>query len=146
MPRQFAICTISALLIETNGPHNIINQPWCWQIVLGFLGTGMIAVISNMVGYAIMGRLGPITWQVVGHVKTILIFVIGLILFPTVQESDSQRSKKIYGLVIAMGGVVLYTAFEMQAKGKQGKASELEAIIDREREIAREIGLEKHGT
>jgi solute carrier family 35 protein E3 len=131
MPRQFVICTIAALLVETSGPHNIIAQPWCLPIVIGFLATGMIAVVSNMVGYAIMGRLGPVTWQVVGHVKTMLIFVIGLILFPTRQESPSQRLKKIIGLVVAMGGVVLYTAFEMQAKAKEGKPSELQAMLEK---------------
>jgi solute carrier family 35 protein E3 len=128
MPRQFVICLLSALFVETSGSHNILQQNWEWRIVAGFLGTGLLAVAGNIIGYAIMGRLGPITWQVVGHVKTMLIFVIGLIMFPTSGESAEQRTKKIGGLVVAMGGVILYTVFEMQAKAEEAKKPDNQRI------------------
>jgi hypothetical protein len=63
-----------------------------------------------------------------------LIFVLGLILFPTLEESASQRTKKIGGLVVAMGGVVLYTVFEMQAKAEEAKKSEMQTILKKEEE------------
>jgi solute carrier family 35 protein E3 len=129
MPKQFVICLASALCVETSGTRNVFQQDWGLRIVLGFLGTGLLAVAGNIVGYAIMGKLGPITWQVVGHVKTMLIFVIGLIMFPTLEESPAQRTKKIAGLVIAMGGVVLYTLFEMKEKELEAKKSDLQKML-----------------
>jgi solute carrier family 35 protein E3 len=124
MPRQFVICVISAVFVETSGAHDIRRQNWQFRIYAGFLATGLLAVAANIIGYAIMGRLGPITWQVVGHVKSILIFVIGLAMFPTREESSEQRVKKIGGLVVAMAGVILYTVFEMQAKAAEAKKAE----------------------
>jgi solute carrier family 35 protein E3 len=132
MPRQFVICLISALFVETSGTRDIRQQNWEFRIFAGFLGTGLLAVAGNIIGYAIMGRLGPITWQVVGHVKTMLIFVIGLIMFPTREESGEQRMKKIGGLAVAMGGVVLYTVFEMQAKAAEAKRAENQRILPHE--------------
>jgi solute carrier family 35 protein E3 len=132
MPRQFVVCFISALFVETSGSHNILRQDWALRIVAGFIGTGLLAVVGNIVGYAIMGKLGPITWQVVGHVKTMLIFVLGLILFPTLEETAAQRTKKIVGLVIAMGGVVLYTVFEMQAKAQEARKAKAQTILPKE--------------
>jgi solute carrier family 35 protein E3 len=129
MPRQFMICLISALFVETSGTHDIRQQDWQFRIFAGFLGTGLLAVAGNIIGYSIMGKLGPITWQVVGHVKTMLIFVIGLIMFPTQEESAEQRTKKIGGLVAAMGGVILYTVFEMQAKAEEAKKAENRRIL-----------------
>jgi solute carrier family 35 protein E3 len=129
MPRQFVICVISAIFVETSGERDIRTQNWEGRIFAGFLGTGLLAVVGNIVGYAIMGRLGPITWQVVGHVKTILIFVLGLIMFPTREESSEQRGRKIGGLAIAMIGVILYTVFEMQAKAAEAQKSDMQHML-----------------
>jgi hypothetical protein len=98
MPRQFVICLISALFVETSGAHDIRKQNWKFRIFAGFLGKGLLAVVGNIVGYAIMGNLGPSIWQVVGHVKTILIFVIRLTMFPTRLCGAHRRNGWCYSL------------------------------------------------
>jgi solute carrier family 35 protein E3 len=95
--------------------------------VAGFIGPGLLAVVGNIVGYAIMGKLGPITWQVVGHVKMMLIMVLGLILFPSWQNRLARGRKR--SLVITMRGVVLYTVFEVRAKAEEAKKSEMQTIL-----------------
>jgi solute carrier family 35 protein E3 len=88
------------------------------------LSTGMFAVMGNVIGFSLIGRAGPVTFQVVGHVKTILIFIFGLLMFPEKEESSSQFTKKISGLVVSMAGVVLYTIFEVRAKEQEKKIPE----------------------
>lgn len=116
---QFVICIIAAFAIETHGDASIQNHSFeRIELVLIFL-TGLFAVAGNVVAFSLIGKAGPVTFQVVGHVKTMLIFISGLIMFPEQAESNEQFSKKVFGLFISMGGVILYTIFEIQNKKPQ---------------------------
>jgi solute carrier family 35 protein E3 len=113
---QFAICLAAGLGIETRGENNIFGQDFhIIQIVLVLL-SGLFAVIGNVVAFSLIGRAGPVTFQVVGHVKTMLIFVCGLVIFPERGETGDQLHKKIGGLIISMTGVILYTIFELHIR------------------------------
>jgi solute carrier family 35 protein E3 len=80
--------------------------------------------MGNVIAFSLIGKAGPVTFQVVGHVKTMLIFIFGLLLFPEKEESHSQFVKKITGLVVSMVGVILYTVFEIRAKEQEKKLPE----------------------
>jgi solute carrier family 35 protein E3 len=121
---QFVICFASGLVIETHGAGNILAQDYPLIMVVLALSTGLFAVMGNVIGFSLIGRAGPVTFQVVGHVKTMLIFILGLLLFPEKEESHSQFVKKIAGLVVSMVGVVLYTVFEIRAKEREKKVQE----------------------
>lgn len=110
---EFLFGLIASLFIEFFGESGIIHhQFYPKELALIFL-SGINAICVNMSTYVLIGRAGPITYQVVGHVKTILIFIVGLFIFPPTHESNSQFLKKIIGLVISMVGVILYTYFKM---------------------------------
>jgi solute carrier family 35 protein E3 len=113
---QFVICVVAGLGIETRGENNIFGQDFHMMQIVLVLSSGMFAVIGNVVAFSLIGRAGPVTFQVVGHVKTMLIFVCGLVMFPEQGETKEQLFKKIVGLVISMTGVILYTVFEIQIK------------------------------
>jgi solute carrier family 35 protein E3 len=129
---QFVICFVAALLAETHGSKSIlIHQFQTIEIGLILL-TGLFAAYGNVIGFIMIGQTGPVTFQVIGHVKTILIFVFGLIMFPPkVAESPEQHRKKLTGLSISMIGVFLYTYFELRLKEQ---AKQREAARDNEKE------------
>jgi solute carrier family 35 protein E3 len=122
---QFVICFVAALVIETHGTMSITAQQFYPEKVAMILVTGMLAVIANVIGFSLIGRAGPITFQVVGHVKTMMIFVNGLVLFSEREETTAQLFKKIVGLAVSMSGVVLYTVFEIHTK----KTEEIERLL-----------------
>ena len=117
--QRFVIALVSATVIETNGEHNILEHKFEPEEVLMILFTGCLAVMGNTVGFSLIGKAGPITFQVVGHVKTMTIFIFGLMLFPPVEEPREKKIKKIFGLCVSMVGVILYTIFEIKNKEKQ---------------------------
>lgn len=117
LPR-FLIALNAALVIETRGANNILDHNFQTRELMMILFTGCLAVMGNTVGFSLIGKAGPVTFQVVGHVKTITIFVFGLLLFPPVQEPTDKKIKKIFGLVVSMIGVIMYTYFEIQNKKK----------------------------
>ena len=98
---------------------NILNHKFQRVEVGLILFTGCLAVMGNSVGFSLIGRAGPVTFQVVGHVKTMSIFIFGLMMFPPVMEPREKKIKKIIGLIISMSGVILYTIFEIKNKKKE---------------------------
>lgn len=122
---QFAICFLAAIFMETSGvDHNIFEQKYKTATVIMIISTGLLAVAGNIIGFSLIGKAGPLTFQVVGHVKTMLIFIVGLILFkPEQSETKDQKIKKIMGLLVSMCGVIMYTMFEMKSKNDEQKES-----------------------
>lgn len=123
---QFVLGMIAGVLLETSGTkNNIFEQEFSTTQVVLIIVSGLCAVLGNVIAFSLIGRAGPVTFQVVGHVKTMLIFIFGLIMFQATNETPEQMRKKILGLCISMTGVILYTIFEMQAKaGEPAKPAE----------------------
>jgi solute carrier family 35 protein E3 len=114
---QFVITVVSACLLETHGPNSLIAHSFARIELVVVILSGFVSVSVNVCGFGLIGKTSPVTYQVVGHCKTILIFVFGLILFPADEgETRGQFVRKIIGLVISMAGVIAYTVLEMRAK------------------------------
>lgn len=117
---QFVVCFTCALLTETFGTKSILNHKIQRTELLLILSTGLYAVYGNLVGFIILGKIGPVTFQVIGHIKTLLVFISGLILFPPSKtETPQQKKRKIIGMVISMIGAILYSYFEIKIKQKE---------------------------
>ena len=132
--------SIASLCFEVFGPKGIIHHSFSFLEVLLALSTGIIAIFANILSFVLLGKGGPITYQVIGHVKTMLIFTVGLIVFPATEESSEQFRNKIFGLVIAMLGVIMYSYFEI--KNKQREQEKL--LQNKKEEEDLEIPLEDH--
>jgi solute carrier family 35 protein E3 len=110
---------LSALLLETHGPNSVFEHDFEKAEFVIVLLTGLVSVSVNVCAFGLIGKTSAVTYQVVGHCKTILIFVFGLLMFPAREgETAAQFWKKIIGLIISMSGMVLYTYFERKEKAK----------------------------
>ena len=130
---QFIIALFAACSLETHGINSIFDHPFQnYEIVL-ILISGFIAVSVNVCSFGLIGRTSAVTYQVVGHVKTILIFIFGLIMFPPNKlETHAQFFKKITGLFISMIGIISYTIIQLQDKSL--KMQSLETQNDSQQE------------
>ncbi|XP_038971957.1 UDP-rhamnose/UDP-galactose transporter 1 [Phoenix dactylifera] len=76
----------------------------------------VLAVFCNMSQYLCIGRFSATSFQVLGHMKTVCVLMLGWLLF------DSQLTlKNIMGMVIAIVGMVVYSwavELEKQASTK----------------------------
>eukprot|EP01040_Poterioochromonas_malhamensis_P002725 gene2725-2902_t len=70
----------------------------------------------NISNYLVLGKTSPLTYQVLGHLKTILILVLGFTVF---QKPVDLRN--LIGITIAFVGVVAYT--EVKRRQSQGSGS-----------------------
>ncbi|GER27374.1 nucleotide/sugar transporter family protein [Striga asiatica] len=76
-------------------------------IVLGFiLLSCLIAVFVNFSTFLVIGKTSPVTYQVLGHLKTCLVLAFGYTLL-----HDPFTARNIIGILIAIIGMGLYSYF-----------------------------------
>jgi solute carrier family 35 protein E3 len=63
---------------------------------------GLVVTLST---YLFIGVTSPLTYNVVGHLKTVLIVTGGVVVF-----GDSITAKKMLGIACAMAGIVWFTS------------------------------------
>lgn len=135
--QQFILCFLSAIFTEFFNPqHTIMEHDFSRREVLLIGLTGIIAVGVNVSCFGIIGKTSALTYQVVGHVKTTLILLIGFVFFPPkVEASHSQTVKTAIGMAISMVGIIMYTSIGLMSKGDNDKNNKSKpAILDNKEE------------
>eukprot|EP01059_Diplonema_ambulator_P021099 TRINITY_DN3510_c0_g1_i1.p1 TRINITY_DN3510_c0_g1~~TRINITY_DN3510_c0_g1_i1.p1 ORF type:complete len:325 (+),score=65.93 TRINITY_DN3510_c0_g1_i1:49-1023(+) len=84
------------------------------------LSSGLAAFFINFTLFVIVGKTSPVTYQVVGHIKTILVIVCGFVFF-----AAPVQMRNVAGMAIAMAGVIWYTK-EKLSSAQQPKSIEVE--------------------
>ena len=74
------------------------------NLVIDVLITCFMALGSNVTNLLILGWVSPLTYQVIGHMKTITILISGIFLYDNIPSE-----KSIAGMTLAMVGVIAYT-------------------------------------
>lgn len=75
-----------------------------------------LAVFCNISQYLCIGRFSAVSFQVLGHMKTVCVLTLGWLLF------DSELTfKNIMGMMIAVIGMVVYSwAVEIEKQSDSG--------------------------
>lgn len=106
--------------------------------VLFFIGLScLISVSVNFSTFLVIGKTSPVTYQVLGHLKTCLVLGFGYILL-----HDPFSWRNIFGIFVALVGMVLYSysctleskqkATEILAQPSQDKEDESEPLVNAE--------------
>lgn len=78
----------------------------------------LIAVSVNFSTFLVIGKTSPVTYQVLGHLKTCLVLAFGYTLL-----HDPFTPRNIAGILIAVLGMLLYSYFcSVASKSKQGSS------------------------
>lgn len=95
----------------------LLFPPLQFVIVLSCL----ISISVNFSTFLVIGRTSPVTYQVLGHLKTCLVLAFGYII---VQDPFSWRN--ILGILVAMVGMIMYSYYCVLEN--QQKAAETAAL------------------
>jgi solute carrier family 35, member E3 len=87
----------------------LMNFEYSFPCVMRILLSCCFALGVNISNYLVLGKTSPLTYQVLGHLKTIFILILGFVLFQKVVDY-----RNIIGIVIAMVGVIAYTEIKRQ--------------------------------
>lgn len=82
----------------------IANYKWSSGAFVFILLSCALAVFCNVSQYLCIGRFSAVSFQVLGHMKTVCVLTLGWLLF------DSELTpKNILGMVIAVLGMLIYS-------------------------------------
>lgn len=99
--------------------------PMTAEVLAHIILTCFFALGVNISNYLVLGKTSPLTYQVLGHAKTILILTLGFVVF---NVQPTQRS--FVGILVALGGVVAYT--ETKRRITEEAAKTVETIVQDE--------------
>jgi solute carrier family 35, member E3 len=106
---------LSGLLLLTVVPFyepvTGLSKFFNYDVMSLILLCGIIAFFVNFSVFWVIGNLSAVAYNMIGHSKTLLIIVIGSMIF---HEPLNQR--QIFGLLFTMLGVVLYSYFKYVRK------------------------------
>jgi len=92
----------------------ILGYPYSIPSVLAILLSAVLGLLVNLSTFLVIGATSSLTYNVVGHVKTVIILTGGVLFF-----GDTMPPKKLGGIAVAMIGIVWYTQIKLQ-EGRTG--------------------------
>ena len=92
-------------------PLTGLNKFFNYDVILLIVLCGIIAFFVNFSVFWVIGNLSAVAYNMIGHSKTLLIIVIGSMIF---HEPLNQR--QVFGLLFTMLGVVIYSYFKYVRK------------------------------
>uniref|UniRef100_A0A023GD29 Putative glucose-6-phosphate/phosphate and phosphoenolpyruvate/phosphate antiporter n=1 Tax=Amblyomma triste TaxID=251400 RepID=A0A023GD29_AMBTT len=95
-------------------PGGFLHQSWSRLHLMLVLLTGVVAFLVNLSIYWIIGNTSAVTYNVVGHLKFMLVLAGGFIVF-----QDPIHFEQAVGIVITVAGVLLYTYIKVQQNASQ---------------------------
>ena len=107
------VAGINGLLLATLGPfldyhlsHRILYKHYEWTtrsiVLVG--STCALAVVVNYVTFYLLGKVSPISYQVLGQTKTVMIYSVGYCIF----DRKASAGVSVPGTSLALVGCILY--------------------------------------
>ncbi|KAK4286440.1 hypothetical protein QN277_002996 [Acacia crassicarpa] len=129
-PFQAAILFVTGPLVDQMlTKQNVFSYKYS-PIVLAFIILScLIAVSVNFSTFLVIGKTSPVTYQVLGHLKTCLVLAFGYTLL-----HDPFTGRNIIGILVAIFGMGLYSYFCTQENKKKqsGDLSIASQVKDRD--------------
>ncbi|KAL2238438.1 uncharacterized membrane protein At1g06890 [Sesamum indicum] len=110
--------------------QNVFAFNYTPQVLAFIILSCLISVAVNFSTFLVIGKTSPVTYQVLGHLKTCLVLAFGYVLL-----RDPFSWRNILGILIAMVGMVLYSYYctaESQQKATSAEATQLSQTTESE--------------
>nr|BAB41206.1 putative glucose-6-phosphate/phosphate-tranlocat or [Oryza sativa Japonica Group] len=124
-------CPYQSLTLFLIGPfldgfltnQNVFAFDYTSQVVFFIVLSCLISVSVNFSTFLVIGKTSPVTYQVLGHLKTCLVLIFGYVLL-----HDPLSWRNILGILIAVVGMVLYSYFcTLEGQQKNAEVSPQQA-------------------
>ncbi|RYR34017.1 hypothetical protein Ahy_A10g048728 isoform C [Arachis hypogaea] len=136
-------CPYQAATLLVSGPfldkfltnQNVFAFNYTTQVTVFIVLSCLISISVNFSTFLVIGKTSPVTYQVLGHLKTCLVLAFGYILL-----HDPFSWRNILGILIAMVGMILYSyyctlenqqkAVETSVQTSQAREAESDPLIN----------------
>ncbi|CAL9162855.1 unnamed protein product [Musa hybrid cultivar] len=108
--------------------HSLLTYHYSMGATSFILLSCILAVFCNTSQYLCIGRFSATSFQVLGHMKTVCVLVLGWLLF-----DSALTPKNILGMLLAVVGMVVYSwAVEHEKKAKISPDIRVDSKLDGE--------------
>nr|GMD22383.1 uncharacterized membrane protein At1g06890 [Ipomoea batatas] len=139
-------CPYQAITLFVTGPFldglltnkNVFAFNYTPKVLAFIVLSCLISVSVNFSTFLVIGKTSPVTYQVLGHLKTCLVLAFGYVLL-----RDPFSWRNILGIFIAVVGMILYSYYctienqqkssEASVQVSQAKESESDPLISAEK-------------
>ena len=91
--------------------HEILAFKFTYASTVAIFGSAILAFLVNLSAYAVIGATSPLTYNMVGHSKLVVIILSSYLLF-----GERQSLLGISGIFAAIVGIVTYAHVRMTAQ------------------------------
>ncbi|KAI3470956.1 hypothetical protein Pfo_027619 [Paulownia fortunei] len=121
-------CLYQAVTLLISGPfldrlltkQNVFSFEYTPRVVVFIVLSCLISISVNFSTFLVIGKTSPVTYQVLGHLKTCLVLAFGYALL-----HDPFSWRNVFGIMVALVGMILYSYYctqENQAKAEEASA------------------------
>ncbi|RLM79223.1 putative membrane protein [Panicum miliaceum] len=131
-PYQLAILfTTGPFVDQLLTSRSVFAHKYTFPVVGFIVLSCLIAVSVNFSTFLVIGTTSPVTYQVLGHLKTCLVLSFGYTLL-----RDPFTARNILGILVAIFGMALYSYFSVREGRKKaaGDALPVSQMPDKETE------------
>ncbi|GLI60906.1 hypothetical protein VaNZ11_003139 [Volvox africanus] len=130
-PQAMAILAVLVPLLDDvgfthPGPDTVLGFRYTPSAIFAITVSGILGVLVSLTTFLVIGATSSLTYNVVGHSKTVLILAGGCLIF-----GEAMPWKRFLGVIVTMTGIVWYSYLTIQQAGKA--QPEVERIGDSER-------------
>jgi solute carrier family 35 protein E3 len=94
--------------LASPGPDTLLGFDYTPAAVAAIAVSAVLGLLVSLSTFLVIGATSSLTYNVVGHVKTVIILAGGCIFF-----GDEMPAKKLAGISVAMGGIVWYSQLKL---------------------------------
>lgn len=147
----YQTCPYQALTLVLTGPfldyfltdphQNVFAFEYNNRVIFFIVLSCLISVSVNFSTFLVIGKTSPVTYQVLGHLKTCLVLAFGYIVL-----GNPFTWRNFAGIVVAMLGMVMYSFVQVkEGRARADAAAAATAALPRDPLLMRESGNAEPG-
>ncbi|KAI8462371.1 MAG: triose-phosphate transporter family-domain-containing protein [Monoraphidium minutum] len=106
----------------------VTDYSWTTAAALVMAASCSVAVLVNISQFMCLGRFSAVTFQVLGHTKTILVLLISWLVL-----HEHMSGRKLCGMALAVAGMVAYGHYNGKAAVATAKSSDALPLLGKQR-------------
>lgn len=94
---------------DPSDPNTLLGYEWSLPATLAAAGSCFLGLLVTLSMFLFIGVTSPLTFNVMGHAKTVLIILSGVVVF-----QEEMPFQKLVGTATAIGGILWYSWLRMK--------------------------------
>jgi len=99
------------VILLTEPVGEIVAFQFTWKVTMAILGSATLAFLVNLSTYIVIGSTSPLTYNMIGHSKLVIIILSSYLFF-----GEKQSVVGIVGVTCAVIGIIAYAQIRMNAR------------------------------